>query len=63
MLTTTQEGTYTVELQKGSLTGTKTVTVARDASVTVDFSEFTTKATQRGSCELLDYTGKCGDDD
>lgn len=36
MLTTTQEGTYTVELQKGSLTGTKTVTVARDASVTVD---------------------------
>ena len=49
MLTTTQEGTYTVELQKGSLTGTKTVTVARDASVTVDFSEFTTKATQRGA--------------
>ena len=49
MLTTTQEGTYTVELQKGNLTGTKTVTVARDASVTVDFSEFTTKATQRGA--------------
>lgn len=49
MLTTTQEGTYTIELQKGSMTGSKTVTVSRDASVTVDFSEFTTKASQQGA--------------
>lgn len=49
MLTTTQEGTYTVELQKGSLIGTKTVTVGRDASVTVDFSEFVTQASQQGA--------------
>lgn len=49
MLTTTQEGTYTVELQKGNLIGTKTVTVARDESVTVDFSEFVTEAAKVGA--------------
>lgn len=49
MLTTTQEGTYTIELQKGSLIGTKTVTVARDESVTVDFSEFVTNAAKVGA--------------
>lgn len=49
MLTTTQEGTYTVELQKGSLIGTRTVTVVRDEPVTVDFSEFVTEASKQGS--------------
>lgn len=49
MLATTQEGTYQIELQKGSLIGTKTVTVVRDEPVTVDFSEFVTAAAKVGA--------------
>lgn len=50
MLTTTQEGTYKVELQLGSTVATKSVTVTRDESVSVDFSEYVaaSTATQMG---------------
>lgn len=49
MLTTTREGTYTVELQYGSTVASKTVTVARDESVKVDFSEYATTAKKMGA--------------
>jgi hypothetical protein len=53
MLATAPEGTYTVEMQKGSLTGYKTVTVSRDQQITVDFSECTTEATKSGAVKFL----------
>lgn len=49
MLATAKEGTYTIELQKNSLTGYKTVTVERGKQTTVDFSECTTEAGKMGA--------------
>lgn len=49
MLATAQEGTFTVELQLGSLMAAKTITVARDEQISVDFSEYATVATKSGA--------------
>ena len=49
MMVTAKEGTYTVDLQNGSISGSKTVTVERDKQVSVDFSEYTTGAAQVGA--------------
>lgn len=49
MLATAKEGTYTIELQKNNLTGSKTVTVERGKQTTVDFSECTTAASKMGA--------------
>ncbi|MDD3240672.1 MAG: PEGA domain-containing protein [Lachnospira sp.] len=52
MLVTAPVGTYTVELQKGSLLGTKTVSVKKDEQTSVDFSECTTEAVKMGAVQF-----------
>lgn len=49
MLATAQEGTYTVELQRGGITAEKTVTVVRNQQTELDFSEYTTTAKKSGA--------------
>lgn len=49
MMVTAKEGTYSVDLQNGSISGSKTVTVERDKQITVDFSEYTTSPGQIGA--------------
>lgn len=53
MLVTAQEGTYSVELQKGSIVGTKTVTVERDKQVSVDFTEYTSEVEKVGAVNFM----------
>lgn len=53
MLATAQEGTVTVEMQLGSLMAAKTVTVARDEQISVDFSEYATAASKSGAVNFM----------
>ena len=53
MMVTAQEGTYSVELQKGGIVGAKTVTVERDKQVTVDFTEYTEEAEKTGAVNFM----------
>ncbi len=53
MMVTAQEGTYSVELQKGSIIGAKTVTVERDQQVAVDFTEYTSEAEKMGAVNFM----------
>ncbi len=53
MLVTAQEGTYSVELQKGGTVGQKSVTVVRDQQVTLDFSEYTKEAAKTGAVNFM----------
>ena len=53
MMVTAQEGTYSVELQKGSMAGTKTVTVVRDQQVTVDYTEYTNEPVKTGAVNFM----------
>lgn len=52
MLITAKEGTYSVSVRNGSLEGTKTVTVTKDAETTVDFEEYTTAPTKMGAVKF-----------
>lgn len=40
MIATVREGTYTLTMTNGELTGSKTITVAKNQEVTIDMSEF-----------------------
>lgn len=53
MMVTAQEGTYSVELQKGGIVGAKTVTVERDKQVAVDFTEYTEEAEKTGAVNFM----------
>lgn len=53
MLATAQEGTYTVEMQLGGMTASKTVTVARNEQTELDFSEYTTEAVKSGAVNFM----------
>ena len=53
MMVTAQEGTYSVELQKGSIAGAKTVTVVKNQQVTVDYTEYTNKPAKAGAVNFM----------
>lgn len=53
MMVTAQEGTYSVELQKDSIVGTKTVTVVRDQQITVDYAEYTSEPVMMGAVNFM----------
>ncbi|MGN1188493.1 MAG: PEGA domain-containing protein [Lachnospiraceae bacterium] len=49
MLVTMKEGTYKVELQNGSIIGTKEITVQKNVEQQLDFSEYVLPAKQMGT--------------
>ncbi|MDO5381651.1 MAG: PEGA domain-containing protein [Eubacteriales bacterium] len=49
MVITAKEGTYSVEVQNGSMVASKTVTVIKDQSTTLDFSEYKTESEKKGA--------------
>lgn len=53
MMVTAQEGTYSVELQKGSIAGAKTVTVVKNQQVTVDYTEYTNEPAKAGAVNFM----------
>ena len=49
MLVTAPEGTQVIDIKKGSLASSKTVTVKKDETVTIDFSEIQPAPTKNGT--------------
>ncbi len=52
MMVTAPEGEYKITMQKGSLQGSKTITVKRNEEVTIDFSEYVPEPVQSGMVQF-----------
>lgn len=53
MLVTAPVGTYMINLQKGSLAGSKTVTVKKNEQTEISFEEYTTEAVRMGVIRFM----------
>lgn len=53
MMITVPEGDYKMTMTKGSLTGSKTMTVVRDEEISVDFSEYKPEVIKTGTVKFV----------